>query len=98
VYRLSPEAEGDLNDIIFYSENHFGAGTARRLQQRLEERFVRIAEGRVIGHIRADVPTSLPLRFDVVRPFVIAFEPETKIIIRVLHGARDFGTIFSESD
>jgi hypothetical protein len=37
------------------------------------------------------------LRFDVVRPFVIAFDPGTKIIIRVLHGARDFGTIFSET-
>jgi hypothetical protein len=38
------------------------------LQQRLEERLVRIAEGRVIGHVRGGVPTSLPLRFDVVRP------------------------------
>jgi hypothetical protein len=27
VYRLSPEAEGDLKDIIFYSESRFGPGT-----------------------------------------------------------------------
>jgi plasmid stabilization system protein ParE len=98
VYRLSPEAEGDLKDIIFYSESRFGAGTARRVQQRLEDRLVRIAEGRATGHVRADVPTSLPVRFDVVRPFVIAFELDTKIIIRILHGARDFGTNFSEAE
>jgi hypothetical protein len=40
---------------------------------------------------------EVPLLFEVARPFVIAFDPETKIVVRVIHGARDMPGIFGDS-
>lgn len=41
-----------------------------------------------------DVPQSLPLLFVAEGPFVIAFDPATRTIVRVLHGRQDFSRLF----
>jgi plasmid stabilization system protein ParE len=40
------------------------------------------------------VPSSLTLRFLTEKPFVIAFDPATRTIVRVLHGRSDLARIF----
>jgi plasmid stabilization system protein ParE len=52
--------------------------------------------GTANGHKRRDIRSAIPLRFEVVRPFVVAFDPETRTIVRVIHGARDTPGIFGE--
>ena len=61
---------------------------------RLEARFARIAAGITVGHKRNDVAPELPLLFASEPPFVIAFNLERKIIVRIVHGRRDFAGLF----
>jgi plasmid stabilization system protein ParE len=93
-FRLSAAARVDLNDILDFSEARFGARAADRLEARFVTAFERIARGTAIGHMRRDIAANVPLRFVVERPFVIAFDPATREIVRILHGARNFGAIF----
>jgi plasmid stabilization system protein ParE len=94
LYSLSEEAADDLLRILDESMLQWGAAAARRMQARLEARFARIAAGITPGHKRLDVARHLPLRFAVEPPFVIAFNPEKRQIVRIVHGRRDFSTLF----
>jgi plasmid stabilization system protein ParE len=61
----------------------------------LFDAFATLAEKQVLGHRRLDVRRK-DLLFYVVDPYLIAFrreEDHTVIIIRVLHGKRNIGTI-----
>jgi plasmid stabilization system protein ParE len=95
-FRLSTRAQSDLVDILIFTADRFGTRAARRLQARLEARFEMIADGTATGHRRRDLRSDVPLLFDIVRPFVIAFDPQTREIARILHGARNLPTIFEE--
>jgi plasmid stabilization system protein ParE len=64
------------------------------MRARLRARFQSIASGEVIGRRRHDLPHDLPLRFVDELPFVIAFDANTRVIVRVLHGRRDFPALF----
>jgi plasmid stabilization system protein ParE len=97
-YRLSSRAQSDLIDILLFTADRFGTPSARRLQMRLEARFEKIADGTASGHRRRDIRSEVPLLFDVVRPFVIAFDPETKEIARILHGARNISAILETDE
>jgi plasmid stabilization system protein ParE len=96
LFNLSDEAISDLVGILLYSEAEFGVLAARRLQTRLERCFTAITSGTIKGHPRRDVSTSRPILFAVERPFVIAFDAETRQIYRVIHGARDFAALFGK--
>jgi plasmid stabilization system protein ParE len=93
-FQLSAAARADLNDILDFSEARFGARAADRLELRFIAAFERIASGIAIGHLRRDIAADVPLRFVVERPFVIAFDPVTREIVRIVHGARNFDAIF----
>lgn len=98
-YRLSPEAAHDLVYLLAESRRLWGDAVARRTKARLESRFEGIATGREIGHRCADIPPDLPLLFIHEPPFVVAFDAETRRIVRVIHGRRDLPRLFpSESD
>lgn len=94
MYRLSEEAADDLLGILAHTADRYGIAAARRLEARLKARFAAIAAGIALGHQRSDISAELRLRFVTERPFVVAFDPETRIIIRILHGARDFPSLF----
>ena len=94
MYTLSPRAIADLRSILRRSFEQYGSIGAARLQQRLEKRFEGIAAGAVLGHRRHDVTPRRPILFDVERPFVIAFDPESRTILRIVHGARDMRRVF----
>jgi plasmid stabilization system protein ParE len=97
-YRLSAQALEDVAEILEYLRIEAGQNVASRMAARLDERFRKIATGIALGHKRGDVPSRRPLRFSVERPYVVAFDPETRLIVRVVHGARNFRRLFPEED
>ncbi|HEY0837733.1 MAG TPA: type II toxin-antitoxin system RelE/ParE family toxin [Azospirillum sp.] len=94
MYVLTPEAAEDFERLLAESILEWGTGTARKTRARLERQFERIADGVAVGHVREDVPARLPLRFVIEPPFVIAFDRETRIIIRILYGGQHFPQVF----
>jgi plasmid stabilization system protein ParE len=95
-YRLSAEALEDVAEILDYLRIEAGQNVAERMAERLDLRFRKVASGIALGHKRPDVPSRRSLRFSVERPYVVAFDPDTRLIIRVVHGARDFRRLFPE--
>lgn len=96
MFGLSDEAAEDVAAILLDAMQSGGAAGVLRMARRLEAKFQAIATGLVPGHRRSDIGTSIPLRFAIEYPFVIAFDPASRRIVRVLHGRRDFSTIFPE--
>jgi plasmid stabilization system protein ParE len=91
---LSRQAADDLIGILSQSAREFGTVVARRSRDRLLTRIAAIQNGTAIGHRRQDVRTRLPTRFLREDPWVICFNPDTRQVYRILHGARDFPAIF----
>ena len=94
MFELSEEAAEDVVSILTETVRSHGRAGALQMKQRLEAKFEAIASGLVPGHYRSDIETSIPLRFAIEYPFVIAFDPARRRIVRGLHGRRDFPTIF----
>jgi plasmid stabilization system protein ParE len=99
VYSLSERAEADLDGIIsalLSDTRHGGEDSADRVLEILHDCMLRIAAGLTKGHRRRDVKPRRPLLFVVAHPskYVIAFDPKTREIARIIHGARDFPSIF----
>jgi len=94
VFELSSEAAEDVAAILRETVRPRGRADALRMRLRLEAKFEGIAAGLVPGHRRGDIVASIQLRFAIEYPFVIAFDPASRCIVRVLHGSRDFPAIF----
>lgn len=77
------------------SVRDWGVDVAQRSLDRLLARIGAIAAGRTVGHGRSDVAPSVPTAFVVEEPWVIAYNPETLEVYRIVHGARDFAALFS---
>ncbi|MCA1940698.1 MAG: type II toxin-antitoxin system RelE/ParE family toxin [Caenispirillum bisanense] len=90
---LAPRALRDYVAILRDSAFRFGPAVARQSRDRLNARISAIADGRVVGHQRLDVRTKRPLRFFNEPPWVIAFDPDTRLVLRILHEKRDFPTL-----
>jgi plasmid stabilization system protein ParE len=102
VYSLSRRAQLDLTQILatlIEDDVHAGVDVARHIDAILDDCMTRIADGRIPGHRRTDVRPRRELLFVVARPtrYVIAFDPATREIARIIHGARDFAKIFIET-
>ena len=88
---LSPLVHSDLAEIFDYIAQHNRAA-ARRLMERLHERFRMLAATPLTGEFRADLADLIPgVRSVTVHSHVIYFRPAAGgvEIARVLHGARD---------
>ena len=83
----------DLQNILDQSLQ-WGASKARETRWMLLAHCARIAQGISLGHKRADIPTQQPTLYVVEKPFVIAYNPETRIVLRILHGRRDLARLF----
>lgn len=66
---------------------------AKRSLGRITGRCLAIADGREPGHVRRDVIVDRPIRFSNEPPWVIVFDPETRLIARILHQHRDIASI-----
>ncbi len=85
---LHPEAYADLNEIWEYvAADNLDA--ADRLLDEIYESITSVLRFPHQGHTRSDL-TSQPLRFQVVRDYVIAYAPDEKplAVIAILHGRR----------
>lgn len=93
-YRISRRANGDIEGICdSIAENNPEA--ANRLDERLHEAMRLLAQFPRMGHTRPDVQDKRYL-FWAVGNWIIAYriEPKEVLVVRVLHGHRDFRKLF----
>jgi len=93
---LSRQALDDLIRILRRSAREFGASVARRSRDRLLLQVEAIQSGTAFGHRRHDVQPRRPTHFINEDPWVICFNPDTRQVYRILHGARDFPALFGQ--
>ncbi len=91
---LSRRAAADFAEILRRSEREWGVAVARHTRERLLIRFKQIAGGSAVGHQRHDVKPRTPTLFLREAPWVIAYEPGKRQVLRILYGARDFPAVF----
>ena len=88
-FALHPEAFADLEEIRDYiaSEN---PDADDRVLAEIFEAIRLLPRFPLTGHVRPDL-TARPLRFQVVREYVIAYAPETSplSILAVIYGRRN---------
>lgn len=82
--------------IVRRGAREWGLDTARRTADRLLARCRAVEDGTAVGHRRRDVRPRRPTLFLIEAPWVIAYRPDTRQVLRILHGARDFPAIFGE--
>lgn len=86
---LHPEAAQDILEIWEFIAVDNPA-VARRVSEEIFESIQSLVKFRYQGHRRLDL-TSSPLRFQIVREYLIAYAPETEplAVIAVLNGRRN---------
>ena len=88
-FRLHPGAVQDILEIWEYiaEDSLLGAG---RVREEILAAIRALVPFPYQGHVRSEL-TSRPLRFQIVREFLIAYAPDEEplVIIAVLHGKRD---------
>jgi toxin ParE1/3/4 len=87
-YGFHPEAEIDLNDIWEYiAADNLDA--ADKVREEIRDAIDLLIASPHLGYRRTDW-TSRPLRFKLVREYVIAYAPEKKPlwVVAVFHGRR----------
>ena len=88
-YALHPEALADIDEIWeFIAEQNIDA--ADGVLREIFDAFRVLAASPHIGHRRPDL-TASPLRFHLVREFLIAYAPDEAPlwVVAVLHGRRN---------
>jgi plasmid stabilization system protein ParE len=84
-----PEAEADINDIWEYIAADNSAA-ANRVTDEIEKALNNLLPFPGRGHRRPDL-TSRPLRFILVREYLIAYAPDEKPlwVVAIIHGRRN---------
>ena len=93
-HRLAPQAEGDLDDIWYYTATESGSvETADRLVESLTTRFSLLATHPRAGRRRDDLRTGL--RGFPVGGHVILYRIEQSdvLVLRIVRGSRDLGEL-----
>ena len=88
-YVLHPDAFADLDEIREYIALN-GPDAADRVIDEIFERLRSLVAFLHSGHLRPDL-TSRPVRFTVVREYLIAYTPDEKPlwVLAVQHGRRN---------
>lgn len=97
-YRISRKADADIERICdAIAEDNFEA--AERLDEQIHRAIELLARFPGLGHSRIDVKDKR-YRFRAVGSFVIAYRMEKQelVVVRVVHGARDFRRLFSPKE
>jgi plasmid stabilization system protein ParE len=92
-FTLHPEAARDLTQLWEYLAN-INPAAAGRVRAEILEAIRAAVPYPHRGHRRPDL-TSRPLRFLVVRDYLIAYAPDTRplVVLAVLHGRRNPRTL-----
>ena len=90
---LHPDAVQDLNEIWEYVASD-SPDAADQFVEEIYQTIQSLVPFPFVGHSRPDL-SNRPLRFHVVREYIIAYAPEEKplVVIAVLHGRRNPRTI-----
>jgi plasmid stabilization system protein ParE len=92
-FYVHPGAAQDITEIWeFIAEDNLSA--AGRFREEIQEAIRSLVPFPYQGHKRPDLTTH-PLRFQVVRDYLIAYAPDEKplVVIAVIHGRRNPRTI-----
>ena len=95
-HRIAPRAETDLDGIWLYVAGESGSmEAANRLIDSITDRFLFLSSFPYMGRAR-DRDFGIGTRSFSVGEFVIVYcvEGEDVFILRVVHGRRDFETLF----
>jgi plasmid stabilization system protein ParE len=87
-FYLHPDAARDITEIWEYIAEDNPAA-ARRVREDILDAIHQLVPFPHQGHRRPDL-TPRPLRFQIVRNYVIAYAPEEKplLVLAVIHGSR----------
>ena len=93
---LSRRAASDVVAILKRTAKEWGRDVALELEAAFTEKFEKIFVGIAQGHTRLDAKPKRPLLFENMDhyPFVIAFEPRSRRIVRVIYAGRNMPDIF----
>lgn len=93
-YRLHEEAQEDLDQIWLYLAEKASPATATRIEDEFFQTFALLTTQPGMGFQRPNL-TSRPLRFWVMRDYLIVYAPEQDplLIVAVIHGRRHPRTI-----
>lgn len=88
-YALHPEAYADLDEIRGYIADH-NPDAADVLITEIHEAIRALGQFPAQGHRRPDL-TSRPLRFILVRDYLVAYAPDEQPlwVVAVIHGRRN---------
>ena len=88
-YVLHPEAVADIDEVWEHIAEH-NIDAADRVVAEIFDAIRTLVASPHIGHRRADL-TSRPLRFHLVREFLVAYAPDGSSlwVVAVLHGRRN---------
>jgi plasmid stabilization system protein ParE len=94
-FELHPGAAQDIVEIWEFIAQH-SMVAARKVREEILDAVRKSVPFPRSGHRRSDL-TSRPLRFHVVRDYLIAYSPERRplVVIAVLHGRRNPRSITS---
>ena len=97
-YLLTDRADEDLFEISLYLARQASIETAERFIQDLHRKFALLADNPGLGRRREDLLHSL--RSIPQGNYVIFYraDPDSILIVRVLHGSRDAPRAFQENE
>jgi toxin ParE1/3/4 len=88
-YLVSPDAEGDLQEIWRYLLGEAGLAVANQIQCELVDAFEGLADVPGKGHRRPDLTSRVVLFFSVYQYMIVYRRGKTVEIVAVLHGKRN---------
>ncbi len=96
LFRLTPQAEADINEIIEYLAER-SDDAPRTVFHAFIDAFERLGGSPQIGHAREDL-TDRPLKFWGVYSYLVVYDHQASPlqIVAVLHGARDVASLMRE--
>lgn len=96
-YLLTEIAEDELREILAFIADRDGAGRADHVLSHFFDAFETLASSPGIGHLKQRL-TGDTLRWWPVFRFLVIYDPvaEPLTVMRILHGARDLDSLFSE--
>jgi plasmid stabilization system protein ParE len=91
---LTQRAFDDYSRIVRHSLSTFGPITASRTSEKLLARCRQIEDGTAPGRRHPDIPFKGPIRYLALSPFLIFYDDQTRVAVRILDGRRDLPTLF----
>src|SRR4051812_1931016 len=96
-YRLSTEAQNDLDEIANYIESRSNLDRAVKVVSEIREECRKLGEWPGMGHFRGEIRDKR-IKFWSIYSYLIAYRWKSRPveIIAVVHGERDLAAFFNE--